>query len=340
MVEPAIQADEPSSRDKNEDRLDRAQRTLPRRRFFNDMPDKGLFALIAVMGFTGILYFKVRGSDADYVAGGAVALMIAYGFIAFQFRRVRLRPDRLGDNFYYLGFIYTLASLSAALLQMRRGAPIDDLLGSFGIALFTTIIGVAGRVLFVQMRGDIDEVEDEVRKDLLNASADLRAQLNITLAEFETFQTGIQQATRKAAEQSAATAQKDLNASADVREQLNLTLAELETFKAGVQRTAEKAAEQSAADAQDTISNIGRVANAAAENIDRAFSREADKLHSFEQAAVRIEKGLKDLTVEISDRVHDLADGIDKMVTQLAAAVDFVRRTRARFRLWPFGRKK
>jgi hypothetical protein len=32
-----------------------------------------------------------------------------------------MRLDRLGDNFYYLGFIYTLASLTAALLQLRGG---------------------------------------------------------------------------------------------------------------------------------------------------------------------------------------------------------------------------
>jgi hypothetical protein len=296
MADSTTNADEPPLREGAEDRLDRAQRTLPRRRFFSDMPDKGLFALIAILGFSGILIFKLRGLDADFVAGGAVALMVIYGFVAFQFRRIRLRPDRLGDNFYYLGFIYTLASLSAALLQIRRGASIDDLLGSFGIALFTTIIGVAGRVLFVQMRGDIDEVEDEVRKDLLSASADLRAQLNITLAEFETFQTGVQQATRKAAEQSTTAV-------------------------------------------QDGISNISRVANAAAEKIDQAFIGEVDKVRAFEQSVLRIENGLKSLTSELNDRFYDLADSVERMVAQLAAAIDLVNRKKRKFRLWPFGRK-
>jgi hypothetical protein len=295
MVEPANHIEERSPHG-SDDRLDRAQRTLPRRRFFSDMPDKGLFALVAVLGFAGILILKVRGFDADLVAGGAVILMLVYGFVAFQFRRVRLRPDRLGDNFYYLGFIYTLASLSAALLQLRGGARIEELLGSFGIALFTTIIGVAGRVLFVQMRGDIDEVEDEVRKNLLSTSADLRAQLSITLSEFETFHTGVQQAARKAAEQS--------------------TMA-----------------------AQDAISNISRVANAAAENIDKAFAREAEKLNSFEQAVLRIEKGLKDLTTEMSDRIYDLSDNLERMVNQLAVAVDIISRRKSMFRFWPFRRK-
>jgi hypothetical protein len=291
-------ADHPSAAQagRPDDRLERAHELVPRRRFFNDMPDKGLFALVAVAGFAAILVLKLKQYDANYVAAGAVLLMIAYGFCAFQFRRIRLRPDRLGDNFYYLGFIFTLASLSAALLLVKKGGPIDDLLGSFGIALLTTIVGVAGRVLFVQMRGDIDEVEDEVRRDLLSASADLRAQLSLTLAEFETFHTGVQQAARKAAEQSVGAA-------------------------------------------QDAISNISRVANAAGERIDDSFSREYSKVQSLQQGLSRIETGLQDLAADLNDRFEDFNHRMDRMISQLAAAVDLISRSKRKFRIWPFGRK-
>lgn len=279
-----------------DERLERAARMVPRRRFFSDMPDKGLFALVAVVGFGGILVLKLKQFDADYVAAGAVALMLIYGFAAFQFRRVRMRPDRLGDNFYYLGFVFTLASLSAALLLIRTTGNIDDLLGSFGIALFTTIVGVAGRVLFVQMRGDIDEVEDEVRRDLLSASADLRAQLNLTLAEFETFQTGVQQVTRKAAEQS---------------------------FGA----------------AQDGISNISRVANAAAENIQRAFETETDRVEVLRQSTARIEGRLANIGSDLNDRFDEFNSKLDQLVNQLAIAVGLATRARRRYWFWPFRRK-
>jgi hypothetical protein len=60
-----------------------------------------------------------------------------------------------------------------------------------------------------------------------------------------------------------------LATSADLRSQLSMAVAEFEKFHTGVQQTARKAAGQS--DAQDAISNISRVANAAADNIDRAF---------------------------------------------------------------------
>lgn len=171
-----------------------ARPRLPRRRFFNDMPDRGLFALTALIGTALIIGLKLEEFAPELVALLAGALMIIYGVIAYRIPAVHLRLDRLGDNFYYLGFIFTLASMSAALLQLRRGTDIEALLGSFGIALFTTIIGVAGRVLFVQMRGEIDEVEAMVRRELLEASADLKAQLSLALRDFETFHFGVKQA--------------------------------------------------------------------------------------------------------------------------------------------------
>ena len=131
------------------------------------MPDKGLFGFIAVFGFVIIIALKLYGYHANLVAGTAVALMLGYGLIAYRMPQVQLRLDRLGDYFYYLGFIFTLESMSAALIQLGENANnIEAVLGSFGIALFTTIVGVAGRVMFVQLRSEIDEVEAEVRREL------------------------------------------------------------------------------------------------------------------------------------------------------------------------------
>jgi hypothetical protein len=190
---------QPAQTGSAKDRLEAAARTLPRRRFFDDMPDKGLFAVFALVGFLGIIFLKTRTSiPSEIVALLSIAAMLLYGVVAWRLPTVQLRPDRLGDNFYYLGFIFTLASLSATLLQIESGLRIEDLLGNFGIALTTTVMGVAGRVLFVQMRGELDDIEARVRRDLAAASADLRAQLILSLREFETFQTGIFQASSEA----------------------------------------------------------------------------------------------------------------------------------------------
>ena len=193
-----------------EDRVDAAARQLPRRHFFSDMPDKGLFCGVAIAGFAAIMWGKSEGYNADYIMVFAVAAMIGYGVAAYRIPAVRMRSDQLGDNFYYLGFIYTLASLSAALVQLRAGPAIDELLGSFGIALVTTIVGIAGRVLFVQMRGELDDVEERTRRDLAAASSALRGQLGNALQELETFRTAVLQAARETVAQSAETTKAQL----------------------------------------------------------------------------------------------------------------------------------
>jgi len=150
---------------------------------------------------------------ADHVA---VGFMVGYGLIAYNIPAVRFRLDRLGDNFYYLGFIYTLASMAAALIQLRESIQIEPILGGFGIALITTIVGVAGRVMLVQMRSEIDDVEEQIRRDLLNASKDLRAQLALALREFETFATAMRQTAEESTKQSAAAARQQIELIASV----------------------------------------------------------------------------------------------------------------------------
>jgi len=186
-------------------RFDAPGSRVARRSFVNEMPDRGLFIIVSMAGFASIVAAKLNGINSNYVAAGAVGLMLVYAVIAFRIPRLRLRPDRLGDNFYYLGFIFTLASLSAALIELSSAAnqatttgesaqlPIDRMLGSFGIALVTTIVGVAGRVMFVQMRGEMDEIEAGTRRNLLDTSEALRGQLMSTLTDFRILQTSLQQ---------------------------------------------------------------------------------------------------------------------------------------------------
>src|SRR5262249_13615252 len=154
---------------------------------------------------------KVRGENPNFVAAVAVALMLIYGVSAYNIPAVRLRIDRLGDNFYYLGFIFTLASMAAALMQLQGGIEIEPILGSFGVALITTIVGVAGRVMFVQMRGEIDEAEEQTRRDLLAASTELKGQLAAILRDFETFCTSMRQTAEETAKQSTEAAERQVD---------------------------------------------------------------------------------------------------------------------------------
>ena len=41
--------------------------------------------------------------------------MASYALLALVTKRYRLREDKVGDNIYYLGFLFTLVSLAYAL---------------------------------------------------------------------------------------------------------------------------------------------------------------------------------------------------------------------------------
>ena len=176
------------------------QRMLPRLKLFSDMPDRGLFLVFIAIGFLLIVAAKsalwALGMQGDYsigIASAAALVMVAYGVLARRLPAVRMRPDRLGDNFYYMGFIFTLASMSVALFQLQGGREVDSLIGSFGVALFTTILGIAGRVVFIQMRTEVEDIEERGQQDLLNAASKLRGQLGAAVRDLEAFRVGVQQ---------------------------------------------------------------------------------------------------------------------------------------------------
>jgi len=104
------------------------------------------------------------------------------------------RPERAGDNIYYLGFLFTLVSLGLALYQF--GTNVGDkspLISDFAIALMTTITGVLGRVWLNQGEKEIDEYEREAKLHVSDAIDDLKADLERSKEAIQGFSTETRQ---------------------------------------------------------------------------------------------------------------------------------------------------
>lgn len=291
------------------DELKQVPLALPRRRFFDDMPDKGVFVLAATAGFAMIFLMKLWDYNPHHVAAMAVIFMLIYGIAVMRIPAVTMRPDRLGDNFYYLGFIYTLASLSSALSRLSGGADLsNEVLGSFGIALVTTIVGIAGRVVFVQFRGNLDDIEERSRVELAAAASELRAHLSASVREFEVFHTALLQTLRETAEASARANQNHIQ--------------EFVAFAGSTKREME----QIAASNRSQVDSMGQAVATLNEAVrDLATKTESVKLPSDEISAemVRFSKGLEKVLDRLSGIVEETAQRI---------------RIRSRRWWWPFSR--
>ena len=155
-----------------------------------DIEDQVLFFVLFAIGAASIWILKSFGLSQFIVTAVPVGLMVFYAAVALITKRYRIREDRVGDNIYYLGFLYTLTSLAHALyIYDPEGTGATSIITNFGIAIFTTIIGLAGRVFFNQMRVDPIEYEREARLSLAQTSSELRARLGDITTEASVFKS-------------------------------------------------------------------------------------------------------------------------------------------------------
>lgn len=160
----------------------------------SDVGDKYLFLLFVLLGAASIVSLKLAMISSQFIYPIPILLMILYALWCYFSPYFNLRLDKAGDNIYYLGFLYTLVSLGVSLYQASEiDGSQERIIANFGIALITTICGVAGRVFFTQLRDTPYEVEQETVNSLTLAASRLKGELDATLTDFNTFRTALQQ---------------------------------------------------------------------------------------------------------------------------------------------------
>jgi len=159
--------------------------------------DQWGFIAFAVIGFAGIVSAKWFEAETVWVAVGAIVAMFGYAIIIGRAGTGRLRADQAGDNCYYLGLIYTLASLSYAIATFDPSDTATTIVQGFGIALATTIFGLILRVFFNQGRPDLENVEEQARLELTEAASRLKGELNGAVRAMNDFSRQIQQSVQE-----------------------------------------------------------------------------------------------------------------------------------------------
>jgi len=154
--------------------------------------DRWAFLLFAAGGSAAIWLLKWIHTESIYVAVGAAMLMLAYAALV-GVGVSKLRADQAGDNCYYVGLIYTLASLSFAIFTFDPANTATTIVQGFGVALATTVLGLILRVFFTQSRIDLVDAEESARIALSEAASQVRAQLDGVVQSFAHFAHQTQQ---------------------------------------------------------------------------------------------------------------------------------------------------
>ncbi|QSR33472.1 hypothetical protein CFI10_00385 [Marinobacterium iners] len=128
-----------------------------------------------------------------------VGVLLSYVGAALLLPRLELRRDQIGDNTYYLGFLFTLISLTVTLIQYSDNAEDDFIVSNFGVALAATVVGIFLRSLLSQMRKDVVGVEKEMHATLRDASMRLRSQMAVASENFGSLHRQMAQVTEESA---------------------------------------------------------------------------------------------------------------------------------------------
>lgn len=158
-----------------------------------DSLDKAFLAIAFIAGATGIIGLKQLDIEPWWVAVFAAGVLVSYAAAAWINRNLALEPEVIGDNCYYLGFIFTLISLGVTLYQLAGtgtdASILRDVVAGFGVALASTIVGVFLRVFMMQLRTDIVSRDRQARLELNDASREFRMRLIESVSQMKAFST-------------------------------------------------------------------------------------------------------------------------------------------------------
>ncbi len=274
--------------------------------------DHWLFFIVFVIGSGGIITLRERGYEQWIITSFAVVLMLVYALYVAGTRRYLLREDQAGDNLYYLGFLYTLVSLAYSLVFFAGAEEsTQKIIGNFGLALTTTIVGLALRVLFSQMREDPVEIEREARLELGEAVSRLKAELDTSVIELNSFRR--------------ATAQSLTEGMAEISDKSNTVL---ETHAARLTDLVEQVAEKLDG-GFSTLKENQKELNAGSRRTVNAVDRLAQRVEAINVPSDLIERKLAPALEALAESARKIAghsqaqtENTEKLTALIESAVD------------------
>ncbi|QRM45778.1 methyl-accepting chemotaxis protein [Rhizobium sp. BG4] len=266
-------------------------RSSPMRNLVRNQGPIILFVLLTMIGSAVIWLGKVWDFDIALITAIPVAMMFLYMTVN-MLSGLRVHSEQAGDNLYYMGFIYTLTSLGVSLYKFTGEASIEDVVRNFGIAIISTVTGIALRIFFNQMRRDPADIEKAVRHELAEMTRRVRAELDNSAMEFSSYRRTSNQMLSEGFEEIARQAEKNGEA---VR-------AAIEAMSAKAVESIQATSKQLLVTLEETHKNVAQLSDVNAKNVTQLSGQ------------------MEGLATVMTEKSRQLSEAIDNVIQKYAAA--------------------
>ncbi|MBC9251146.1 hypothetical protein A9179_12745 [Pseudomonas alcaligenes] len=136
---------------------------------------------------------------SPYICGLILPLlvMVLYIGLGIYKRDDSVSDEKFADSCYYLGFIFTIASIIASLFDLHNiGSGLGDVAARFGAAMISTCLGVIVRVVLVSFRQNAEDALKNVEDSVLTASRRLTDEFSRSFDQLVVFRSEAVEASR------------------------------------------------------------------------------------------------------------------------------------------------
>ena len=150
--------------------------------------DKSIFLIMFLAGISGLLFLKLVSPITWIYVLWPAACLTVYFFYSLA-RGIRLLNP--ADSIYFLGFLFSLTSISMALYEFTTEQDINSIIRNFGLALTTTILGLFFRVMYSQLVISSDDAEQQSRINIISATHEFESHLISAVTSIHNFEQGL-----------------------------------------------------------------------------------------------------------------------------------------------------
>ena len=159
--------------------------------------------------FAIVLLLKVASSALAWALrmpwslGFAVplTLMLFYIGVGLGRRRDDVSDEKFADSCYYLGFIFTITSITFSLFDLPSiGTQLESIAVRFGAAMVSTVLGLGVRVYLVSFEHDATDAYRDAEEAVIDASRRFTQQLGLSLERLRDFEAEVDLAAKVSVE--------------------------------------------------------------------------------------------------------------------------------------------